>query len=110
MTETDIQDVLEKELEVLKVKFSLNESLCVVWKPAFSEDVSGEVKCRTIIVYEQDEGAAVKVLKHEVLDYCLTSRIIKPLVGLVNLLIRSRANEIYKEKEKFVEAILSFMD
>jgi hypothetical protein len=33
----------------------------------------------------------------------LTSKIVKPLVDLVNILIKTREAEIYREKEKLVE-------
>jgi len=36
-------------------------------------------------------------------DYLIASRIVKPLVNLLNILIKTREAEIYKEKEKIVE-------
>lgn len=102
--------MLEKELESLKRKLALNEELGVVWMPDPLKGVAGEVKDKTVYIYEKDREAALKVLKHEMIDYCLTSRIVNPLVDLVNLLIKSRANEIYKEKERFVDALLSLMN
>ena len=59
----------------------------------------------TIYVYEVDEAKALQVLKHEFVDYLITSRIVKPLVELVNLLIKSREAEIYREKERIVEIL-----
>jgi hypothetical protein len=46
-----------------------------------------------------------KPLRHEVIDHLITSRIVKPLVDLINLLIKAREAEIYKEKEKIVETL-----
>jgi hypothetical protein len=40
------------------------------------------------------------------LDYLITSKLIKPLVALINILIKSRETEIYREKEKLVETLL----
>jgi len=48
---------------------------------------------------------AIQALRHEVVDHLITSRIVKPLVDLINLLIKAREAEIYKEKEKIVETI-----
>ena len=51
-----------------------------------------------IYVYEVEEDKALHALRHELIDHLITSRIVKPLVDLVNLLIKSREVEIYKEK------------
>ena len=64
----------------------------------------------TIYVYEVDEAKALQVLKHEFVDYLITSRIVKPLVELVNLLIKSRGAEIYGEKERIVEILCKLVD
>jgi len=64
----------------------------------------------TIYVYEVDEAKALQVLKHEFVDYLITSRIVKPLVELVNLLIKSREAEIYREKERIVEIFCKLID
>jgi len=56
-------------------------------------------------VYESSEEKALETLKHELVDYVLTSKIVSPLVGLVNLLIKSKETEIYREKEKIVDLL-----
>jgi len=66
------------------------EELEVVWVPDSSKPVSGEVKNKIVYIYETVEDEAVRVLRHEVLDYLLSSKIINPLVSLINLLIKSR--------------------
>ncbi|MEM2816711.1 MAG: hypothetical protein QXY34_05955 [Candidatus Bathyarchaeia archaeon] len=35
----------------------------------------------------------------------ITSRIVQPLISLVNMLIKAREAEIYREKEKLVEIL-----
>jgi hypothetical protein len=47
--------------------------------------------------------AALQTLRHELVDYLLTSKIVEPLVGLVNVFIKYREAEIYREKERLVE-------
>jgi len=100
---SDLQCTLEKELRRLTVKLGLNQDLKVVWTPDKTASLSGEVKDGSIYIYEADEEKAIQTLKHELVDYLITSRIVKPLVSLLNILIKAREAEIYKEKEKIVE-------
>jgi len=67
--------------------------------------VAGEVRNGVVYVYEEDEVKAMETLKHELVDYLVTSKIVKPLVELVNLLIKSRESDIYREKEKIVDVL-----
>jgi hypothetical protein len=96
---------LEEELERLKKMLNLNPNLKVVWTPDPSKELSGEAKDNTIYIYEVEEEKAIQALRHEVIDHLITSRIIKPLVDLINLLLKAREAEIYKEKEKIVETL-----
>jgi len=105
-----MQERLERELERLRLKLALDDELTVVWVPDSSKSLSAEVKDKTVYIYESRKEEAIKVLKHEVLDHYITSRIINPLVTLVNLLIKSREVEIYKEKEKLVENLSKLLD
>ena len=100
----NVQEKLEGELARLLAKLGLNCELKVVWMPGAGGSMSGEVKGCSIYIYEGDEERAVRALRHEVIDYLITSKIVKPLVDLVNLLIKSKEVEIYREKEKIVEA------
>jgi len=102
---SDLQCTLEKELRRLTVKLGLNLDLKVVWTPDKTASLSGEVKDGSIYIYEADEEKAIQTLKHELVDYLITSRIVKPLVNIVNMLIKAREAEIYSEKEKLVEIL-----
>lgn len=75
------------------------------WLPKQSRSLSGEVRNGILYVYESNEEKALETLKHELVDYVLTSKIVSPLVGLVNLLIKSKEMEIYCEKEKIVDLL-----
>ncbi|MEM3828026.1 MAG: hypothetical protein QXP36_02250 [Conexivisphaerales archaeon] len=99
----ELQTVLEKELQRLAEKLGLNLDLKVAWVPDKTASLSGEVKDGSIYIYEADWEKAIQTLKHELIDYLITSRIVKPLVNLVNILIKAKESEIYKEKEKLVE-------
>jgi hypothetical protein len=100
----DVEALLRSELKRLQRKFGLGLELDVKWLPKDGE-LSGEVRSNTIYIYEVKEEKAIQALRHEVLDHLITSRIVKPLVGLINLLIKAREAEIYEEKEKIVETL-----
>jgi hypothetical protein len=102
---SEVQGRLEGELQRLSAKLGLNLDLRVVWTPDPPNSLSGEVKGNTIYIYEVEEEKAIQALRHEVVDHLVTSRIVKPLVDLINLLIKAREAEIYKEKEKIVETL-----
>ncbi len=72
------------------------------WIPDESKDVHGEVRGSTIFVYDSDPDEAVRTLKHEFVDYCITEQVISPFVELVNVLIKSKEAEVYRKKERLV--------
>ena len=96
---------LNEELERLRARLGLNHELGVVWIPNSGNALSGEVKGNTIYIYEAEVDKALQSLRHELIDYLITSRIVKPLVDLMNLLIKSRESEIYEEKERLVKML-----
>jgi len=100
-----VQNKLEEELQRILTKLGLNLDLRVVWTPDPPNSLSGEVRGNTIYIYEVEEEKAIQALRHEVVDHLVTSRIVKPLVDLINLLIKAREAEIYEEKEKIVETL-----
>lgn len=81
---------LEEELERLKKESGIGHELVVMWTPNSTSDRHGEVKGSMIYIYDERVERALQTLKHEFIDHLITSRIVKPLVGLVNLLIKSR--------------------
>ena len=104
-TNVAVQNKLEEELKRILTKLGLNLDLRVVWTPDPPNSLSGEVRGNTIYIYEVEEEKAIQALRHEVVDHLVTSRIVKPLVDLINLLIKAREAEIYEEKEKIVETL-----
>lgn len=105
----EVESMLREELDRLQMKLGLSLGLKVVWMPSVDRGLAGEVRNGTIYVYEPQEDEALQVLRHELIDHLITSRIVKPLVNLVNLLIKSREAEIYREKEKLVEMLLRLL-
>jgi len=75
----DTQRRLEGELRRLKAKFGLAGHLSVVWdpKPSHGED-RGMASGSTILVFDSDEEAAVKTLRHEYIEYVLTHEFLEP--------------------------------
>jgi hypothetical protein len=53
--ERSTQNVLEKELEILKRKLSLNDKLVVIWMPNLTNNLSGEIKGLTYSYMNQIE-------------------------------------------------------
>lgn len=110
VSKNHVDNCLQQEFLRLKAKLGIgNEVTSVVWIRKPDSPVCGEVKNGTVYIYERDGRKAVETLRHELLDFLLTSRIINPFVSLVNLLIKSREAEIYKEKEKLVEVLSSLI-
>lgn len=95
---------LREEFQTLMGKLGI-QNLKLVWMPDSNKNMSGEVRNSVVYVYDEDEIKAMETLKHELIDYLITSKIVKPLVELVNLLIKSRESDIYREKEKIVESL-----
>lgn len=87
---------LVKELKRLKYLLGIEENLQVCWVPEPRMDIEGEVRDGVIYIYVEDEKRALEVLRHELVDYLLSSRLVKPLVDLINLLIKHREGEIYR--------------
>lgn len=85
---------LKDELERIRVKLGLNHELGVAWTPDVHNELSGEVREGVIYIYEVEEDK-VQALRHEFLDHLITSRLVKPLVNLVNLLIKSREAALF---------------
>jgi len=101
----DVEARLTDELERLKGLLGLDPLLRVAWTPNVNKGLSGEVKDCIIYIYEYDEEKAVETLQHETIDYLISTKIIKPLINIINLLIKSREREIYLEKEKLIERL-----
>jgi len=105
----NVEAKLRKELEKLKRIVDMGYELKVVWMPNAKYDLSGEVKDNTIYIYEAEEDKALQVLTHELVDYLLTYRIIRPYVKLVNALIKVIEDITYGDKEKLVESLCKLL-
>jgi len=99
----DTEFKLSKEFERVKRLLEITGLTGVVWQPTRSGNLSGEVKNDVVYIYEADEEKALQTLRHELMDYQISSKIIRPLIDIINSLIKLREAEIYKEKEKIIE-------
>jgi hypothetical protein len=104
----DIQAELEKELKALMERLDIN-GLQVLWTPDESSKLSGEVKGQVIQIYEPSFEKARKTLKHEVIDY-FVSQPIEPLRKALNKFIELLNEDVYKRKERVVEALTCLFD
>jgi len=103
--EDDTEFRLLVEFERVRNLLEVTDLIGVVWKPDQYGRLSGEVKNGTVYIYEADKEKALQTLRHEMIDYQITSNLIQPLVDLVNLLIKSKENEVYKSKERVIERL-----
>lgn len=99
---------LHKELERLKGRSGVGHDLRVVWSPNSGSKLSGEVKGDLVYIYEGDVDRAVKVLRHEFIDY-LVSQAIEPYRSVTNKLIQLLNEVAYKKKEYVVEALIKLL-
>ena len=97
---------LAKSLDDLKTKLAVDEELELVWLPTIQGPLSGEIKGSKIYIYESEEVKALQTLKHELIDYLITTRIVRPLVKLINLLVKSTEADIYQAKEEVIKKIV----
>jgi len=99
-----VQKKLKEELEQLDRILGLGLNLKVMWIPCVEKNLLGEVKGGNILIYEEDEDEALNVLRHEVVDYCI-SQAIEPYKEVLNMFIKMKNEDAYRRKEKIVEAL-----
>ena len=105
---TSHKDPLKVELERMKRLTGLGLELDVVWKPSDEKAVLGEVKEKIIYIYEVKKEKVIGVLRHEFIDYCI-SEAIEPIRTVLNNLIKLINEDLYKRKEKIVEALMRLL-
>ena len=76
------------------------------WLPDADNHKSGEVLGGTIYIYEEDEGKALDTLRHEFIDYAISTEIEAPYKRLINKLITVFEEEMYGRKERLIEKLL----
>ena len=99
---------LEDELERLKTITKKGLGLRLVWQPSTEGPLSGEVKGKTVYIYESDEEKALELIKHEFVDYLISSS--SEYYKLIsNALIKTVNRIAYLEKEETVEALMALL-
>jgi hypothetical protein len=99
----DIQAELERELRTLMERLGIS-GLKVLWSPDETSKVSGEVKGKMIYIFEPSPEKAREILRHEALDY-LVSSAIEPYKEVTNALIKLLNQKAYERKEAVVEKL-----
>ncbi|RSN75988.1 hypothetical protein [Candidatus Methanodesulfokora washburnensis] len=103
-----MEEKLKNELKALKRKAEITDDLEVIWAPDADRKLSGEVKGKTIYIYESEEEKAVNTLIHEFIDF-LVSRALEPYVSLVNAMIKLLNDIAYRRKEETIETIVRLL-
>lgn len=99
------QKGLELEFDQLKIALRLDNDLVLRWLPdSGRKDLSGEVKGRTVFIYDSDYGTALRTLRHELIDY-LVSKAIEPYKEVANKLLLLLNEKAYRGKEDVVERL-----
>ena len=102
--QSQLQNILERELERLKHKLQMGYELKVVWIPNDDSKLAGEVKGNTIFIYNETGDEALETLRHEFLDYAI-SKVVEPYKEVTNKLIMMINEEAYGRKEKLIEML-----
>ena len=106
---SETQRLLETEFERLREILGLGPNLKVIWTPGADKQLTGEVRGSCVYVYEEDEDEALKVLLHEAVDY-LVSQAIEPYKEVTNRLIKMINEDVYRRKEKVIEALTRLVE
>lgn len=83
----DRAPALKGELDRMKVALGITDELEIVWRPDPSKSAAGEVKGRTILLYDDGLDSALMTLKHELVDYAI-SKAIGPYMDVTNALMK----------------------
>jgi hypothetical protein len=100
--------ILEKELERLKARTGIKTEFKVVWSPKSDSKKEGKVVGDTIFIYSLDVDRALQTLRHEFVDFIISSAI-EPYLKLVNTFLSAISEDAYKKKEEVVEMLLKLL-
>lgn len=109
MNNRSLQAELEAELRELGRRLGFVDGLRLVWQPGGSHELSGEVKGKTIYIYDADPAKAKRTLRHELVDYMVSSAI-DPFKEVLNSVIIQYNRLAYQRKEEIVERLIELLD
>jgi hypothetical protein len=93
--------VVKQMSEVLD---QLGISLFIVWSPDETRSIHGEIKQRTIYIYDRQESDAFATFTHEIIEFKL-KEVTRIYRTLINNLIDGYEKLAYQKKEEFIEFI-----
>jgi len=108
IAQSQLQNILDRELERLKHTLQMGYELNVVWIPNNDSKLAGEVKGNTVFIYDETENEALVTLRHEFLDYAI-SKVVEPYKEVTNRLISLINEDAYRRKEKLVETMCQLL-
>lgn len=103
------QRELVEELERLKKLLKTGYALRVIWTPNNKTRISGEVRGNTIYVYDTNREVAMETLKHELIDYAVSSLLL-PYKEVANKLIEYINESVYQKKEDLVDSLCKIIE
>jgi len=78
-------------------------------KRSRGRELSGEVLGDTIYIYDGSEAEALETLRHEFVEYVLTSEFVAPYQRMINALIALFEDEAYRRKERIVKKLAELL-
>lgn len=96
------------ERRMTEVLSTLNLPFKVVWQPDCKQKNHGHIDRNTIYIFDSSEEDAWRTFLHEIFELKL-KRVTTPYRSLVNSLIETIENLVYREKEQFLEDIPSII-
>lgn len=100
---------LEMEFVNLKKRFRSAQELKLEWIPN-NGTKSGEVIGGTVYVYERDETKALETLRHEFIDYIISTELETPYKRFINKLISCFEEDMYEKKEHLITMLLEALE
>ena len=120
MSNLPFKQILEKELNRLRIKYNVSEMLTVICEEPEAgsalnvarevlgipeqQSLAGEVIGSTIGVYcTEDMDRALHILRHEFFEWLLYNKLVKPYDIYVESLEKMIQQLIYRQKESLIE-------
>lgn len=76
----------------------------------YSKSLSGEVKEGKVYICQTEESKVLDTLRHEIIDYQITSEIIQHLIDITNLSIESKEGKNLPRERRYIEHFLELFD
>jgi hypothetical protein len=96
---------LEAELHRLRERLGMGHELKLKYMPGGNEKLSGEVRGNTVYIYDADIGKALDTLRHEFIDYIISSATEATYKKFINFLVTLIEDLNYQKKEEVINEL-----